>query len=389
MSHWLVVCGLCFASVSQAQESQVKKASAALEQYSTGDADAIDAALAAINKAATHKKTGDKGSVWVLKGEILTAIALDGGIPGPEPIAAAVEAWAQAVERGAGKDAISDGLARIISAATLALRDDLEGKRTAVAWSRVEAAITARALLVSVGWSDPRLEAPLLRMGCVVAARAAQLDSGIAWFADLRALDEFDVSAAVQLATALNGGRDLESAMAFLAPLLEERPLEPALLAKAVELQLASNKDAEALAMLATASKKKGAGSAGSSLLLAKLFRDAGDEAAAIAAYERALETNPSANEALLPLAQLLMNEAAGLQTHIDDGKLGRTAIRKMKTSRVEKLDTATDLLEHALEAAAERPSRELLEALAQVYEDTRSDKFEAAQQALDDFEGE
>jgi tetratricopeptide (TPR) repeat protein len=386
MSVLLVVLALTFTQTAHGQESQVKKAAAALEQYNNGDADAIHAALAAIEKASLHKKTSPKGSVWVLKGEVLSAIALDGGIPEPEPIAEAVEAWAQAVERGAGKDAIATGLARILSAATLALRDDLEGKRISVAWSRVEAAMKARALLLQVGWSDPLLEVPLLRMGTLVASRAAQLDMGIAWFAELRALGEFDSSAAVQLAAALNGGRDLDAAMAFLGPLLEDRPLEPALLATAVELLVQAEHHDQALALLATANANKNANSAGSSLLLAKLFRDAGDETTAIAAYERALERNPTANEAWLPLAQLLINDVVRLQVSIDSGSLTRAEKRKAGTSRADNLTAATDLLERAHEAAANTPSQELLEAMVQVYEHTRSDKLDGAKQELADL---
>lgn len=376
---WLAI--LCSSAPALGQDSQVKKAQAGLEAYESGDRSALDKALVAIEKAAGHKKTADKGSVWVLKGRILTSIALDGGVPDSEAVKVAVEAWEGAVERGAGADAIAADLVRILSATTLVIRDDLESKRIQQAWVLVDAAMKAHALLTQVDWSDPRVEAPLLRLATIVAAKAAQLDPAVEWFGLLTAASELDPSAAVQVAHALNGGRDLESAISFLDPLIDERPLDAALLSKAIEILVAGDQLERAQAMLDEASAHKGAKNTGSSLLLARLYREVGNEAAATEAYQRALEYNPEATEAWVPLAELLIQKSAKLQTASESqrGSQKRATLKE----RMQALETAAELLERAYNANAGKASRQLLEAMVQVYTELGSDKLEATQQAL------
>ena len=149
--------------------------------------------------------------------------------------------------------------------------------------------MTARALLREVDWSDERLEGPLLRLATIVAAKAAQLDNAVTWFDELKAISGVDASAAVQVSGALEGGRDLDAALAFLDPLLDERPLDPELLAQVVHLLVKNDQTERAVEYLRQASSQPGADGTGSSLLLARLYLEVGLEEEARLAYQAAL----------------------------------------------------------------------------------------------------
>ena len=379
--------GLLAASSAQAQNSQIKKAEAAYEAFSNGDPGSLDAALAAIDKASAHKKTSEKGSVWVLRGRVYTALALQDGVPSPEAIEAAVSSWEGAVERGAGKGAISDDLAKILSATTLIIRDDLEGKRIDDAWARVDAAMRGRTLLENVGWSDERFEGPLLQLAILTAVRADKMAEAKLWFADWRAMDLFEPSVAVQVAGGL-AKTDADAGVSFLEPMLQERPLDPAMLTKVIELLLAADKPADALTRVKKASKAKGSGSSGSQLLLGHLYRMAGDDSASRAAFESALEQNPESAEAWLPLAELLLAESATLQEKIDGGELQRADQSEAEDQRAANLESAAMLLEKARDATAGNPAKEVWAVMVEVYGALgREEDKAAAQEALDKAE--
>lgn len=373
---------LALAPAAHAQNSQVKKAEAALE------ASDLEAAKAAVDKASVHKKTGEKGSIWVLKGRVYTSIALEGGIPGPDAINDAVSAWEGAVQRGAGKGAISEDVTRILAATTLVLRDDLESKRNDDAWSRVDAAMRGRTLLENVGWEDERIEIPLLQLAILTAVRADKLDEAKSWFTDWRQMDAFEPAVAVQVAGGIAASGDVDGAVAFLEPLLQDRPTDPAMLTKVVEIFLEADRADSAHARVTIASKTKDAGTAAGSLVLGHLFQMVGDDVASRSAYETALERNSEAQEAWLPLSQLLLASARALEENIASGALRRAQKSEARTQRDADLDTAAALLEKASDAAGGLPHKDVLKTMVDVYDALGRDEDKAkAQRALEEAE--
>ena len=383
---WLMVAGISLCGTrAVAQESQVKKAEKALQAFEDGDVSALEDAVRAIEKAAVHKKTASKGSVWVLKGQVLTAVALQDGIPRHEPVDRAVAAWAEARSRGAGIDAMSGDLSRIISASNRAIQDDLEGKRFEQAWHRVVAAMRARTLLQEVDWADDRLESPLLQLSILGAVRTAKLDPARQWFFEWKAMGNEDASVAVQLASALAQKKGIAEALDFLDPLLAERPLDPSLLTRSIEILHAAGETEDAYKRLQRIEQHDEAANAAASLLLGRLYRLIDQDEAAGRAYERALAQNPAAAEAWVPLAQIRIADAKRIAaTLADDPPRSTKARRTLATQRTTSLETAASLLETARNAQGASPDRDLLEALADVYADLgRSDDRDAIEKAL------
>lgn len=308
MRHpWLAI--LCLLSpMALAQDSQVKKAQAALEAYDNGQVEALDAALEAIERASAHKKTGEKGSVWVLKGKVLTLIALQGGVPEPRAMEDAVNAWATAVEFGAGEGAIAADLERILSAAQTAIRDDLEARNDDVAWGRVQAAILARSLLQSVGWSNARAEAPLLNFSAMAAVRQGEVDRAIEWYDAMVAMGEPSASLAVMIARRVNEDRGVEPTEAFLTAQRKSDPKNPLLLEAHVRLLVEAERGEDAAAAIDAVTALETA-SPGEALLLGQLNLVASRPEPAEAAFARALARNPELEEAWIPLATLLLEQ--------------------------------------------------------------------------------
>lgn len=367
MRRLLLAASLLVAGNAAAQEAQVAKAREAVEAFRGGDANAQAVATAALEKALAHKDTGSAAATWVVKGQLDTAIALKRSVPDPAAIEAAVTSWEGAAERGAAADAMAPDITRILAATTLVVRDDLEGKRIDDAWRRVDAAMRGRATLKGAGWSDERAEGPMLELATLTAVRAGKLEPAATWFADWRALGTFEPGIAVQLASALAAANGVDAGVAFLDPLLEERPHDEAMLGRVVELLVTADRAPDALARVQAAAKKPGAEGTGPSLVLAPLFVRAGDPAAGRAAYEAALARSPDTTEAWVPLANLLIDAAIARSAAIKTTK-GRSAIKALDAERRADLDRARELLEKASAAAGGTPGRPVLEALVRVY---------------------
>lgn len=384
----LLFAGLLIAAPAHAQNSQVKKARAAYDAYEGGDKAALDDAREAIDRASVHKKTGDLVDVWVLKGRILSAQAVRDGAPTSEGLAAAVGTWSAAAERGATQEQLAEGLVKLLAATRLVVRDDLESKRFDDAWGKVEAAMKAHAVLTETGWSDPRVEVPLLQLAILSAVRSERIDAATSWFAAWRALDAFEASVAVQVASAIARTKDVDAAVAFLDPLLEERPLDSAMLTRVVELLVEAERPDEAKARLATAAKAENAGSSGSLLLFGSLQEQVGDDAAARTAYEAALELNPAARDAWLPLARILVDDAAAAQATLDAGSLPRKEKKALAAEREADLARAVALVEQARDAAGGSPGKDVLSAMVVVYGAAGQDEEKAkAEKALQSAE--
>lgn len=375
--------GLFAASPALAQNSQVKKATAAFAQFQKGDSEALQAAQAAIDKAAVHKKTGESPDTWGLRAQIYTELTLAEGVPSVESMESVVSTWEGAIERGFALESAAPDLAKLVSATNLVLRDDLESKRIDEAWARVEAAMRARTLLKKTGWSDERVEPQLVELSILTAVRASKVDEAQAWFAEWKAMDRFEPSVAVQVAKAIAEG-DKDAAIAFLDPLLKERPIDAAMLTEAVAILVAAKKTDQAVQRVEQAAAHEDASSSAVQLMLGHLYLELGEDGPARAAYEAALEQNPQAAEAWQPLAGLLVAEAKALKEKIDSGELRRAQRNEADDQRTANLESAAALLEKAREAAPE-PDKAVLTALIEVYDALGRDDDEAkATEALE-----
>ena len=369
----LLVLALLLAGNAHAQDSQVKKADAAWAAYKGGDTGALVDARTAIDKAIAHKKTLNKGSVWVLFGKIVTEETLANGMPTKEALNAAVEAWKGAVERGAGKDAISEDLLRLIASATQAMTDDLEAKQNDAAWSRATAALACRDLLNKTGGSEPRTEASLMQLATIVAVRSGHLDEAQSYFATWNAMGDTEASVAVQLTRALQASKGLDAALAFASPLLKGNAADAALLPAVVSLLVDAEKAKDAEKRVDAAAKVAPEG-AGSDLMLAKLYLEVGNKDQASTYFLQGLERNPNLSEAWLPMANLHQEQANADQAAIDadPGPSGgaRTALQESSKAH---LQAAATLLEQARTAGSvDVPT---LTSLMAIYEALGDDK--------------
>ncbi|NCG18913.1 MAG: hypothetical protein GWP91_07870 [Rhodobacterales bacterium] len=372
-ARYLLVLTLLLAGNAHAQDSQTKKADAAWEAYKGGDGDALSDARAAIDKAIVHKTTLHKGSVWVLFGKIITEQTLANGMPSEDDLSAAVEAWQGAVERGAGKDAVSEDLLRLIASATQAMTDDLEAKQNDSAWSRATAALACRDLLNKTGGSEPRTEANLLQLATIVAVRSGHLDEAQTYFATWSAMGDNEASVAVQLTRALNESKDLETALAFAGPLLKANPADAALLPPVVQMLVTAEKAQDAEKLVNAAAPTASAG-AGTDLMLGKLYLEVGNKDQASIYLLQGLERNPNLSEAWLPMASLHHDQAKADLAAIDaDPAPSRVALNALIKSSNEHLQAATTLMEQA--RAAELADVLTLTSLMAIYDALGDDK--------------